>query len=107
MPPFGSGGRSGARSVEEIHTFGLQRLADLAAVTGADGTGVGHYGSGPRALDNAVVAQDDFLRHRGIADAEEDAVGLLCHLSGVSQNVPFSSDASLRAFSAVFDQSAT
>ena len=30
--------------------------------------------------DDPVVAQDHFPRHVGIADAKEDAVGVLCHL---------------------------
>ena len=57
---------------------------------------------------SAVLAQDHLLRHGGIADAEEDALGVVPRPRRAWRKpAPFSSAASSRAFSPLFDQSAT
>ena len=108
VPPLAPGVEPVQGASRKSTPLAFKRLSDLAARAGADGAGIGYHRSGPRAVDDAVGSQDDLLRHGGIADAEEDAVGVLGHLRGVyRRSVPFSSAASLRALSEVLDHSAT
>ncbi len=59
-------------------------------------------------MDGAVFAEDGLLRHLGVADAEEDALGVGGRLGrrGISRAAFFLGREG-RAFSPLFDQSAT
>src|ERR1035438_7006317 len=77
----GSGGGAGAGGVEKINTFGSEGLADLAAFAGADGAGIRDDGAGTGPFDDAVLAEDDLAGHVGIAEAEENEIGIFSHLA--------------------------
>src|SRR5262249_11364000 len=67
-PALCAWGRTGARGVEIFNPFGGEGFADLAALAGTDGTGVGHDRGGFRAFDHAIRTDEHRLGHRRIAD---------------------------------------
>ncbi len=107
-PAGGSRCRASAWSVEKIDTLGLECLTDLAAGARTDGARIGDHSPGTRPLNDSIGSQDylsshsRWYRRRGKGNPPSLPPG------EVYRKIhPFSSAASLRALSAVFDHSAT
>ena len=82
-----------------------QRFTDPATGTRRDRAGIYGDGSRPGSVSDPGWHRNQLLRHLRVADAQENALGKLAHLLGVSQKTPFSESANSLALEAVFDPS--
>ena len=80
---------TGARHVQVVDTFFGESGPDPAAAAGGNRAGVGDDGIWPRSFDYPVRAEVDTLGHGGVAHAQEDALGVLCHLFGCTAELAF------------------
>ena len=65
----------------------LKFFVSAAAEGRADRARINHNQSLPGTLFDTFRAEDNGLRHRRITDANENALGVLCHLSGRGANL--------------------
>src|SRR5439155_9656431 len=81
--------RTGAGYVQVMDALLRQGRSDFTALTWGYSAGVGDHGSGLGAFHDAVLAEDDFFGHLGVADAQKDAVGCGANLLGSLAEVTF------------------
>src|SRR5437016_521400 len=81
--------RTGAGYVQVMDALLRQGRSDLTALTWGYSAGVGDHSSGLCSFHDAVLAEDDFFGHLGVADAQKDAVGCGANLLGSLAEVTF------------------